>query len=439
MKRLGIIFFCLGVVAMILTLAMDTSVEVGGGRRVHNIGLLGQQQNFLIISLSIAVTGVLLFVFGVKAKNLKGGPEKNQKATVSSDTRTCPYCAETIKSQAILCRYCGKDVIPQNQPTSTSNPKVEHVAEEMVNQSALDKISFQIGRIENYIADMIARLTAANKILPHIEVTVRKLGGLSKYTTWAGLVILVIGLGWVFYYAWIADFSYVTQLRMPEHYKSRLRFLRISESMTIIFLGVTVLYWASIIKKDRSTIYSAASLLKVQGFRNQAVLWILRRPINLLVLTAAVTLSGLVAHVSGKTDAAYIVSILALILCCLLYMGKRPFAAAAFGVVSIAYLFYWHNVVDTLAYGFEVLRNLYLNDRPLFDIWPCVWLLIASTSMPHFGILRVGEFRFGGLRGDIFCNISGHTIYFPIASVCVFYIAFSGLLTLLNRMWQLIF
>ena len=128
MKTLGVLLLACGAIALFFGLNIDTTVATDiGARRVHNIGLMSDKQNVLLVGAAIAVVGAVLFGFGFANKRSSVSSSTDGISGTDS-TRHCPYCAEVIKVQAIVCRFCNRDlplgevdtVWKENQPSKAS-------------------------------------------------------------------------------------------------------------------------------------------------------------------------------------------------------------------------------------------------------------------------------------------------------------------------------
>lgn len=115
MKATGIVLLVIGAIALFIAFIMDTTVATGlGSERVHNIGLMNDRQNIIIVSGVLAVIGAIFL--GFARKDL----QPIESAIDNSQDRTCPYCAETIKAAATICRFCRKELKPIEAPSAAT-------------------------------------------------------------------------------------------------------------------------------------------------------------------------------------------------------------------------------------------------------------------------------------------------------------------------------
>jgi hypothetical protein len=139
MKTIGIVLLVIGSLAFLIGFNMDTSVDTGFGGRINNIGLMNDRQNIIILAGVLTVIGAIFAALA--SKNKLNSPEIS--SVENENTRKCPYCAELVKVEAIVCKHCRAD-LPEFKPESPEldkQPKVYLPSEEADQKKAMMLLS----------------------------------------------------------------------------------------------------------------------------------------------------------------------------------------------------------------------------------------------------------------------------------------------------------
>ncbi len=147
MKNIGIVLIALGAFFLFRYYHMDTTVtteakDFGYGITVpsvtvNNLGLMEERRNGMTMSGIAILIGVILFVAGtMQETNNSGAPirtadiDPTTSISVEHSTRKCPFCAEEIKAEAVVCRFCNRDVPLEDVPSPEIVKKITELSPE---------------------------------------------------------------------------------------------------------------------------------------------------------------------------------------------------------------------------------------------------------------------------------------------------------------------
>jgi len=102
MKRVGLFLLIIGVATLGVGMAKGTTVVAGNGQLVHNVGLMNDKQNILIVAGVVALLGAMLFGFGSLSSSRSELDEERTDVEVIGQLNQAIAAGNVAKVKGIL-------------------------------------------------------------------------------------------------------------------------------------------------------------------------------------------------------------------------------------------------------------------------------------------------------------------------------------------------
>jgi len=421
MKKIGILALVIGILGLIATFSMDTTGGSWGGTRIHNIGLMNMQQNLLLVFIALAIAGVVILVNNRETKSLTSSVipdaiDKNQAY------RTCPFCAERIKGQAVVCRYCGRGVDPpedisikdENSPIRSKKP------------TAIEKLSIYLVATESFIRHIYSLLkntkTNAKLLQPFLILISSNINKIAAF-------LVAFGVAMYIYWAFFYDYLFAAkEMHAPSWYASYHLFYRLTESASIIMAGLIIYFRTVFIKPDKTNIIDSTIVTHTGDKANKSSLPFFGVHLDLAVSQLVVVFLIFYLHNNYHQYIAYFLSILAALIGCLLFIsGNNLYYGVITSLIGCSYIYYRETSFNEYLYSGEAYSEGISHLPSYINIAPYLWILMLSIAIPYVKLLKFGSLKYGNLRGDITLTIIDHKIFIPFCSALIFYVLLHGI------------